>query len=210
MPRLVPPVLPEGTLKDRPQPRIDAGHKVSLRPWEASDAGVLAAAYEVPDIRRWHHRSMTEDEAAGYIREAADRWDADRGGEWAVLRDDEVVGRAGLRCSLEAGQGEVSYWTLPEARGRRTASRALDAVATWALSEIGFWRLEVRHSTANIASCRVAETGGFAYEASLPRAMLHADGWHDVHVHTRFRVPAQAAPAPLDRPGGPTSPLTDA
>lgn len=192
MPRLVPPVLPEGTLKDRSQPLIDAGHGVSLRPWGAADASVLAAAYEVPDIRHWHHRSMTEDEAAEYIREAADRWDADRGGEWAVLHDDEVVGRAGLRCSLEAGQGEVSYWTVPEARGRGVASRALNAVASWALDEVGFWRLEVRHSTANTASCRVARAGGFGHEANLRRAMLHADGWHDVHVHTRFRDDASA------------------
>lgn len=191
MPRLVPPVLPEGTLKGRPQPLIDAARGVSLRPWEAADATVLVAAYEVPDIRHWHHRSMTEDEAGQYIREAADRWNADRGGEWAVLYDDKVAGRASLRCSLEAGQGEVSYWTLPSARGTGVASSALDAVATWALSEIGFWRLEVRHSTANTASCRVAEAGGFAHEADLRRAMLHADGWHDIHVHTRFREPDQ-------------------
>lgn len=73
MPRLVPPVLPEGTLKGRPQPLIDAPDGVWLRPWAAADATVLAAAYQVPDIRHWHHRSMTEDEARRYIREAADR-----------------------------------------------------------------------------------------------------------------------------------------
>lgn len=196
MPRLVPPVLPAGTLKDRPQPVVEAKRGVSLRAWDASDAGLLATAYDDRDIRRWHHRSMTEDEAREYIREAADRWASDRGGEWAVVWDGEVAGRVGLRCSLEAGQGEVSYWTLPAARGRGVASSALGAVAGWALGEIGFWRLEVRHSTANTASCRVAESAGFTHEADLRRSMLHVDGWHDLHVHTRFRDPDRSSPTP--------------
>lgn len=113
-----------------------------------------------------------------------------------MLYDHEVAGRAGLRCALETGQGELSYWTLPDARGAGVASRAVDAVATWALSQIGFWRLEVRHSTANWASCRVAEAAGFRHEADLRRAMLHADGWHDIHIHTRFRERDQGAPTP--------------
>lgn len=47
---------------------------------------------------------------------------------------------------------------------------------------------EVLGSTRNEASCRVATAAAFPHEATLARCHLHADGWHDVHVHTRYRV----------------------
>ena len=101
--------------------------------------------------------------------------------------------RSGWRAALRGvdravGQSEVSYWTSPSARGRGVASDAVRRVASWALDTVGFWRLEIRRSVANPASCRVAVLGGFVEEAQLARQHLHADGWHDVHVHSRLRA----------------------
>ena len=53
---------------------------------------------------------------------------------------------------------------------------------------IGFNRLNVHHSTANTASCRVAERSGYRLEGTLRRAIKHADGWHDWHIHSRLRT----------------------
>ncbi|MGO8889299.1 MAG: GNAT family N-acetyltransferase [Streptosporangiaceae bacterium] len=39
---------------------------------------------------------------------------------------------------------------------------------------------------ANTASCRVAAKAGFAAEGIQRSAVLHADGWHDMHVHARI------------------------
>ena len=47
-------------------------------------------------------------------------------------------------------------------------------------------RLEVWHSTRNAASCRVAEKAGFVAEGVKRHAVLHVDGWHDMHVHARI------------------------
>ena len=44
-------------------------------------------------------------------------------------------------------------------------------------------RLENVHAVENMASCRVADKAGFALEGTLRSAMLHADGWHDMHLH---------------------------
>ena len=41
------------------------------------------------------------------------------------------------------------------------------------------------HSTANAASCRVAEKAGFAPEGVLRQSVRHLDGWHDMHLHAR-------------------------
>lgn len=189
MPRLLPPVLPAGTLASRPQPTLGVGDGLALRPWTSTDAARLAGAYDDPEIRHWHHRSLSVGEARAWVDASRASWSEETDAEWAATVDEEVVGRVALRgIQLVIGQAEVSYWTLPAARGRRVASRAVDHVAGWALDEVGFWRLEVRHSTRNAPSCRVATRAGFGPEATLRRQHVHADGWHDVHVHTRFRA----------------------
>jgi [ribosomal protein S5]-alanine N-acetyltransferase len=190
VPRLLSPVLPTGTFADREQAPLSVDGGLTLRRWERTDAVALAAAYQDRAIQHWHHRSMDVAEAERWIGEAHHAWSVESDAEWAVAgAGDRVVGRVALRgVSLDVAQAEVSYWTVPAARRRRVASRAVARLAHWALEEVGFWRLVVRHSTDNLGSCRVADAAGFHHEARLRRAHLHADGWHDIHVHTRFRA----------------------
>lgn len=188
MPRLIPAVLPRGTFRDHPQPTLNAVGGLVLRPWERGDIPALVAAYSDPAIRYWHHRTMTRDEAADWVANTAERWTAETDAEWAVTDGDEVLGRVAVRgVALSIGQGEISYWTVPRARGRGVASVAVGRVAAWALEEVGFWRLEIRHSNRNPGSCRVAVHAGFVQEAELSRQHLHEDGWHDIHIHSRLQ-----------------------
>jgi RimJ/RimL family protein N-acetyltransferase len=201
LPRLLPPVLPPGTLGSQAQPTLHTPAGATVRPWAPSDVPVLVAAYEDPAIRFWHHRSMDHEEAGTWVASAAERWAAETDAEWAVSDGGHVLGRVALRgIDLAVGQAEVSYWTLPRGRGRGLATAAVDRVASWALDDVGFWRLEIRHATRNVASCRVAERAGFPGEAQLDRQHLHEDGWHDVHLHRRFR----AGHDPGRTRGGPT------
>ena len=57
------------------------------------------------------------------------------------------------------------------------------ALSCWAFGEIGFHRLELVHSLANAPSCRAAAKAGFAAECVQLSAVLHVDGWHDMHLH---------------------------
>jgi ribosomal-protein-alanine N-acetyltransferase len=191
LPRLIPPVLPAGTLREHPQPTLTTDRGLVLRPWRPDDETALVAAYEDAAIRYWHHRTLTTDEAIDWIAATARRWRDETDAEWATVRGDEVVGRVALRdVDLAVGQGEVSYWTCPQARGQGVASDSVERVASWALGSVGFWRLEIRHSVDNPASCRVARRAGFTHEAVLARQHIHEDGWHDVHVHSRWRLEA--------------------
>lgn len=83
---------------------------------------------------------------------------------------------------MEEGSGEVAYRTLPVARGRNVAARALGAASSWMLTHGGLHRLELNHSVGNPASCRVAAKAGYAYEGTRRRQGLHLDGWH-MHLH---------------------------
>ncbi|MEV5547050.1 GNAT family N-acetyltransferase [Streptomyces sp. NPDC052309] len=191
MPYLTSAVLPAGTLSRTPQPTIPTGDGLVLRPWRAEDAPAVHAAFQDPLMHQWHIRAAeSEAEVRGWIAEWRGAWAQERNVQWAVAdaADDRLLGRVALRnVLLGDGVAEVAYWTVAAARGRGVAARATSALARWALDETGFHRLELSHSVANEASCRVAEKTGFALEGTKRSALLHADGWHDMHLHARVR-----------------------
>lgn len=190
MPYLTSPVLTAGALARTPQPTLPTGDGLVLRPWRASDAAAVHAAFQDPVLHQWHIKSCdSEDEAAAWIEEWRTSWEGEDNAQWAVTdEDDELLGRAALRqIVLGDGTAEVAYWTVPEARGRGVAVRATATLTRWAFDEIGLHRLELLHATANEASCRVAVKSGFTLEGTKRSAFLHQDGWHDMHLHARVQ-----------------------
>jgi RimJ/RimL family protein N-acetyltransferase len=190
VPRLVPPVVPAGRMANREQPVLWAEGSIRLRPWTRADAASVMEAFHESSIQQWHMRRLdTEKEALAWIEAWHERWRAERDASWAIGNADgeDLLGYVALRdVDLEVGYAEVTYWVLPAFRGHGVATRACRAVADWAFADLGLHRLEVRHSTANVASCRVASNAGFEPEATLRSALLHPDGWHDMHVHSRI------------------------
>jgi [ribosomal protein S5]-alanine N-acetyltransferase len=185
VPRLTQPLIPAGSLGQSGQPVI-TGDGLSLRAWIDRDEPALVQAYSDTEIQRWHARSMTGDEAAAWIVSRAERWGQERGADWAVVRDGLIVGRVGLRTmDLREGVGEVAYWVMPLHRGSGIAVRALEALTEWALGTVGLHRLELRHAAANTPSCRIATRVSYCLEGTALSSTLHADGWHDMHVHAR-------------------------
>lgn len=130
---------------------------------------------------------MHENEVLGWIEAWPKRWQQESGCGWAVTGVDGVLGQVSLRTiNLDDGAAEVSYWVLPQARGRQIAQRALKAVTSWSFEVLGLHRMEINHSTQNLASCRVAERAGYLAEGVKRSEALHADGWHDMHQHARI------------------------
>lgn len=186
VPSLVTPAVTPGSIASRAQPEIHADDLL-LRPWRRADRPTVVAAYSEPSIQRWHARSMTDSEARDWIASWSYRWRNETGAGWAVLNAGVVVGQISLRRIVHLdGLSEVSYWVLPAARGRRIAARALSVLTAWSFTTLRLHRIELMHSTANLASCRVAEHAGFALEGTKRRDARHADGWHDMHLHARL------------------------
>jgi [ribosomal protein S5]-alanine N-acetyltransferase len=177
-----------GTLSGQAQPVLSAQTGLTLRPFREADADALVAAYADPDIQRWHRRSLDHVEALEWVRGRAwRRWADETGAEWAVVDGSDVlVGRVGLPAlHLTDGVAEVGYWVMPGARGRGIAGHALTAMADWLFAQ-GLHRLELGHSVDNEPSCRVAAKAGFEAEGIRRSALLHPDGWHDMHLHARI------------------------
>jgi ribosomal-protein-alanine N-acetyltransferase len=147
------------------------------------------AAFLDPDIQRWNMRRIERDEEAReWIGSWSARWESETDASWAMTRPDlaQALGYVALRSiDLEFGYGEITYWVCQGFRNQGLATGAARLVGEWALTDIGLHRIEIRHSTENGASCAVARQAGFDLEATLRSALLHADGWHDMHVHAR-------------------------
>ena len=189
MARLTAPVCSPGTVASSVQPVLRVGGDFVLRPWRDDDVDAVVEAYGDPDIQMWHRRSLNWAEALSLIGAWRGSWAEETGAYWAVTRVPEgtVLGRVSLRdLDLVTGIAEVGYWTLRRARGLGVAARATDEMCRWAFDDLGLHRLELFHSLRNPGSCRVAEKAGFQLEGTLRSALLHADGWHDMHLHARI------------------------
>lgn len=191
MPRLIPPVVEAGSMAESVQPELTSTAGLLLRPWHHDDAAAALLAFADPEIQRWHFQRIDDlDEARTWIESTHAGWKAESSANWAIIEAgaEEPAGRVGLtKVDLAAGWGEISYWVLPTARGRGLASRAVSALASWAFDGLGLHRIDIEHSVENAASCRVATRAGFTAEATLGSALLHEDGWHDVHLHAKVR-----------------------
>jgi ribosomal-protein-alanine N-acetyltransferase len=191
VPLLVGPALPAGSLRAIGQPHLGVDERLALRPWQVRDAKAVTAAFDCPDIQRWHvNRMDTHDEALAWIARWTTRWDDETDASWAIVdRHDQPIGQAGLRTlSLFEASAALSYWVLPDARGAGVAVRAAQAVTRWSFDVVRLHRVSLEHSTANPASCRVAARLGFGLEGTRRGAARHADGWHDMHEHARLRT----------------------
>lgn len=180
-----------GSLSASPQPTIAVGGDALLRPWVLGDAAAVVEAFDDQAIRRWHvSRADSVDEAHEMITHWQSGWGNESECNWAIVdADDVLLGRIALKgLDLHDATADVAYWMCPASRGRGLCTRAVITLSDWALGDVGFHRLQLDHSTANHASCRVAVKAGFPGEGIRRSAALHSDGWHDMHVHARVRT----------------------
>ncbi|WP_427885511.1 GNAT family N-acetyltransferase [Kribbella sp. GL6] len=184
----VPPVVQPGRMTRHEQPILELGNGLDLRPWELGDAGALVAAGDDPSIQQWNLLFVpSKAEAQQRILRMHTRWRAETAAIWAIARQGEAIGLIGWQhIDLAQGSAEIAYWVLPTARGGGIVTAAVERVTRWAFDDLGLHRLELCHSIANPASCRVAEKTGYTFEATLRSALLHTDGWHDQHLHARI------------------------
>ncbi|NXY94268.1 GNAT family N-acetyltransferase [Streptomyces sp. BR123] len=197
----IPDVVPPGRLAGAGHPVFSLPCGLRLRPWARDDAPVLAASCHDPDVQHWNRPGHLTLDAA---RERIARWEERRQAEeaviWAIAEPDgdRPVGLIGMAdVDLRDGSAEFLYWLLPAGRGRGAMVDAVARVSRWALEDLGLHRLRITHSVANAASCAVATRTGFALEGTLRSALLHADGWHDEHLHARV----QGDPPPVEQAG---------
>jgi RimJ/RimL family protein N-acetyltransferase len=145
-----------------------------LAPYSERGWRAIAAWNSDPEHQRWFDwpPDAPTDRAAclHVVRDFRQRWFDGREHGFMVHAQGDAVGWCSV-WSHEPGLGEISYGTVPAARGRGYAVRAVRLAAGWALDALALERLQLRADARNAASRAVARASGFAEEAVLRDAM---------------------------------------
>ncbi|BCB79736.1 hypothetical protein GCM10022251_40320 [Phytohabitans flavus] len=185
------PVLDESVVRrarlfNGPQPVLAAKGGLRLRPLEPRDLDALVDACRDPESVRWttvpdpYERANAEDFA---LRIAPLKWVRGAGVVYAIADTDGAwVGSIDLNISAEDPfVGEVGYLAAPWARGRGYTPAALAALCDWGFKSLDLARIVWRAHVGNVASRRVAEKVGFAFEgtqrAALAQRGERRDAW---------------------------------
>jgi RimJ/RimL family protein N-acetyltransferase len=166
-------------------PRIE-GERVVLRPFRDDDAARVVEACR-DERTAWWLATMpspyTLDDARAYLLGRGDAAASGTAVSWAVadVGTDEVLGSIAL-FGLKAGrEGEIGYWTHPEARGRGVMSEACGLVVRHGFvpaddGGLGLRRIMVFAAVGNTASRRVIEGNGFVRTGTERRGTELRDG----------------------------------
>jgi RimJ/RimL family protein N-acetyltransferase len=160
---------PAAGWRPREPPLIVVDPVFVLDRWRPGDGAALRRMDRDPDTAQFFGYTVEQaqsvpdrhydgdERARGSLR----AWDEGRDLNLAIRRrpDGEAVGWVELRPA--GPEAEVSYNVIAELRGQGIASRALQALLTWAAQQIGLRRAHLACHTGNLASRRVAEKCGF-------------------------------------------------
>ena len=167
---------------------------VQLRIATFDDASALADAQNRSreHLRPWDPaRADKWFTAAGQAERVASQLERYKNGQvvpWVLADGDRVVGQITL-SDLVPGpfrSASLGYWLAVDALARGLATRAVEAVAEIADSELKLHRIEASTLTGNIASQRVLIRTGFQQIGTAP-TYLHIDGyWQDCNLYQRI------------------------
>lgn len=107
---------------------------------------------------------------------------------WVLASGSRIVGAITL-SDLVPGpfrSASLGYWVSVDSIGQGLATRAVEAVASIADSELKLHRIEASTLTGNVASQRVLERTGFQQIGMAP-TYLHIDGyWQDCNLYQKI------------------------
>jgi RimJ/RimL family protein N-acetyltransferase len=170
-----------------------AAGRLQLRPPTEAEAPDALLMLRDPDVVRWNPgpalHQLDLDEARAWCRRGAD-WSSGTHATFSALdaTSGRLLGNVSLhKIDLEQQDAEIGYRVAPWARGVGVGTTAVAAATRWAFGALDLVRIELRHSLANPASCRVAVKAGYLLEGTLRQAYVYGDGVrHDEHLHARL------------------------
>ncbi len=180
------------------------GTTAVLRAADEKDLPRIVEACRDPQTRHWLAAlpdDYTQTHARQHLAQMRAEQAAGRGMHWVVADPDDDHLLADLALSirdLRDPQGEIGYWTHPQARGRGVTTEAVRLAARHGLlpaedGGLGLSRILIRADVGNIGSRRVAEKAGFAFSGRDRNANLLRDGSRTDHL--RFDLLPDELPA---------------
>lgn len=168
--------------------------EVQLRIATLDDAAALADAY----ARSWDHLAPWEPvRPENWFTPAAqeqrlngilERYKNGLVVPWLLIEGDRVVGAITLNDLVPGPfrNADVGYWLASDAVGRGLATRAVEAVAEIADTELQLHRIAASTLTNNTASQRVLQRAGFTQIGFAPTYLHIAGVWQDCNLYQRI------------------------
>lgn len=160
-------------------PQLTAPFLKNLRPLAPKDAEKLTEACQDAETQRWTNvpPAYTLDMAHAFIRGTECKW---------AMTDerDDFCGVIELRPRNDF-LADLGYHTAPWARGQGFTTDAVVTVTEWAFGQ-GFHRIELKADVNNLASRRVAEKAGFAFEGVARGSQQLHGRFDDLAVYARL------------------------
>nr|WP_246514672.1 GNAT family N-acetyltransferase [Neoroseomonas soli] len=146
-----------------------------MRPFEAADIPAYAAIRADAEVMRHMPGGVARAATAGadaarLVPDFATQWRGIGYGPWAVedRASGALLGHGGLRLLPDlGGETEVLYMLGRAAWGRGIATEIARAAREVAFGTLGLSRLVGYAAPANLASCRVLEKAGLAFEREV-------------------------------------------
>jgi ribosomal-protein-alanine N-acetyltransferase len=167
--------------------------RLVLRPFDESDAPALFEHAKNPNVTRFtlwdFHKTIAETEL--FVRDYARCRYLERTPEpYAItLRGDpRPVGAVGCFWASEPNKTmELGYWLAEPFWGKGLTAEACAAVVESVFADPAPRRIQARVIAGNVASVRVLEKIGFAFEGTLRASLLRRGAFEDVMMFARIR-----------------------
>lgn len=143
-----------------------------IRPFRMEDAPAFAEAaresgHAVGRWLPWCHPDYSVADAEQWIALCARNLELGSAHSMGIFAREsgKLLGGIGInQINREHNLGQVGYWIRQSEQGRNLAARALEVMARYGFGTLGLSRLEVVVQVDNLASRRVAEKAGAAFE----------------------------------------------
>ncbi len=135
------------------------------------------------------HRSVEDSES--FLRLALEGYEREDFGGWGVVLKDSgaFVGTCGMDAGYapEHARAELGYVLSREHWGRGLMPEAVRAVIRFGFGRMGLNRVQARCIAENVASARVMEKAGMAYEGTLRESEFIKGAYRDMKLYSILR-----------------------
>ena len=163
---------------------------VHIRPYRLDDARAIweAARESLAELQPWMpwcHPKYSIDETRSWLAVQVPAFQQRTTFEFAILADDNTyLGGCGLNQIDPLNQrANLGYWVRSSASGKGVATAATALTREWGFANTDLERIEVLIAVGNMASRRVAEKAGAAYEGTLRCRLLVHGTRHDAAMY---------------------------
>ena len=146
----------------------------TIRPWRESDAESLVRHADNPRVVAYLHAGFpspyTPQDAVAWIARNVDPLMVSG---LAIEVDGEAAGSIGLRVEdVRQHEAEIGYWLGEACWGRGIVTEATAAMTCYGIEHLGLRRFEAHIYEPNLASVRVVEKNGYAFDRRLGERMV--------------------------------------